>query len=132
MRRIEMIYEAEQEKFFDDVRMNKLADIMKINFEENSGRKIGESEYSSWNVTGDKIKNLIESAKLQNLHVSFEYQFPYTDKRIDCILFGKNSKNNGVIIHIELKQWQKVEALDIEGNFVETYIGGGIRKVPHP
>jgi len=132
MRRIEMIYEAEQEKFFDDVRMNKLADIMKINFEENSGRKIGESEYSSWNVTGDKIKNLIESAKLQNLHVSFEYQVPYTDKRIDCILFGKNSKNNGVIIHIELKQWQKVEALDIEGNFVETYIGGGIRKVPHP
>ena len=128
----EIIYDAPQEKFFQDVRLNKLANIMKTNFEANSGRKVGNSEYSSWIVTGDKIKNLIESAILSNVHVSFEYQVPYTQKRIDCLLFGKNKNDLGTVVHIELKQWQKVEALDCEGNFVETYTGGNIRKVIHP
>lgn len=128
----EIIYDAPQENFFEDVRMNKLADIMKNNFEENSGRKVSESEFNSWVVTGDKIKNLIESSDLSDVYVSFEYQVPYTQQRIDCLLFGKNTENKGFVVHIELKQWQRVEALDIEGNFVETYTGGSTKKVAHP
>jgi len=128
----QVIYDATQDQFFQDVRLNKLADRMKENFEENSGRKVGESEYNSWVVTGDKIKNLLESSELNDVYVSFEYQVPYTQKRIDCLLFGKSISNNGIVVHIEMKQWQKVEALDIEGNFVETYTGGSNRKVAHP
>ena len=127
-----IIYDAPQEKFFMDVRSNKLVDIMKTNFKETSGMHIGESEYHSWGMTGDKIKNLIESSNLSNVYVSFEYQVPYTSKRIDCLLFGKNTNDRGIVVHIELKQWEKVEALDIEGNFVETYIGGSTKTVPHP
>ena len=105
---------------------------MKTNFKETSGMHIGESEYHSWGITGDKIKNLIESSNLSNVYVSFEYQVPYTSKRIDCLLFGKNTDDKGIVVHIEMKQWDKVEALDIEGNFVETYIGGSTKTVPHP
>jgi DUF2075 family protein len=128
----QIIYDAPQEKFFKDVRSNELVDIMKTNFKETSGMHIGESEYHSWGVTGDKIKNLIETSNLSNVYVSFEYQVPYTSKRIDCLLFGKNTNDRGIVVHIELKQWEKVEALDIEGNFVETYIGGSTKTVPHP
>jgi DUF2075 family protein len=127
-----IIYDAPQEKFFIDVRSNKLVDIMKTNFKETSGMHVGESEYSSWSVTGDKIKNLIESSDLSNIYVTFEYQVPYTSKRIDCLLFGKNNNDRGIVVHIELKQWEKVEALDIEGNFVETFIGGSTKTVAHP
>jgi len=127
-----VIYNGTQEQFFQDVRLNELADKMKNNFEENSNRTVGDSEYSSWVVTGDKIKNLIESANLSDVYLSFEYQVPYTQKRIDCLLFGKNPSEKGIVVHIEMKQWQKVEALDVEGNFVETYTGGGNRRVPHP
>ncbi|MBN2101480.1 MAG: DUF2075 domain-containing protein [Candidatus Aenigmarchaeota archaeon] len=128
----EIIYDAPQEQFFQDVRTNRLADIMKNNFEANSGRTVNDSEFNSWIVNGDKIKNLIESSDLSDIHVSFEYQVPYTQKRIDCLLFGKNKEDRGFVVHIELKQWQRVEALDIEGNFVETYTGGNTRKVAHP
>jgi len=128
----QVIYNATQELFFQDVRLNKLADKMKTNFEENSVGKVGNSEYSSWVVTGDKIKNLIESANLKDIYLSFEYQIPYTQKRIDCLLFGKNLNEKGIVVHIELKQWENVEPLDIEGNFVETYTGGGFREVVHP
>jgi len=127
-----IIYDAPQEKFFMDVRSNKLTDIMLYNFKEDTGMYVAESEYYSWGVTGDKIKNLIEASDLSDVYVSFEYQVPYTSKRIDCLLFGKNVNEQGIVVHIELKQWDKVEALDVEGNFVETYVGGNTRKVPHP
>lgn len=132
MIRRQMIYDGTQEQFFKDVRLNRLAYKMNENFRENSGRTVGESEYSSWIVTGEKIKNLIELTGLFGIYLCFEYQLPYTQKRIDCLLFGKNRCKNGIVIHIELKQWQRVEALDVEGNFVETYTGGSNREVPHP
>ncbi|MFH1248948.1 MAG: DUF2075 domain-containing protein [archaeon] len=75
---------------------------------------------------------MIELGCLENVYVSFEYQVPYTQKRIDCLLFGKNKHGKGIVVHIEMKQWKDVEALDCEGNFVETYTGGDKRKVAHP
>lgn len=128
----EIIYDSTEEKFFDDVRLNKFADIMKENFEKNSGYKTNPSEYSSWVVTGEKVKNLVEISNLKNIYLSFEYQVPYSQNRIDCMLFGKNKNKKGTIIHIEIKQWSSVKPLDVEGNFVETYVGGKIREKAHP
>jgi len=127
-----IIYNNSQEDFFQDVLLNKFADSMKENFKISFGRNPGDPEYNSWRDAGEKIKNLIDLGKLRNVYVAFEYQVPYTQKRIDCLLFGKNKNGKGIVIHIELKQWQKVEALDCEGNFVETYTGGNTRKVVHP
>jgi uncharacterized protein len=127
-----IIYDNTQKDFFKDVLINNFADNIQNNFIKFNGRKAGKSEYNSWIDTGKVIKNLIELSGLQNIYVSFEYQIPYTQKRIDCLLFGKNKKGDGVIVHIEMKQWQTVEALPVEGNFVETYVGGNQRKVAHP
>lgn len=127
-----IIYDAPQKQFFKDVLINKFADTMQDNFSKSYGRKVGVAEYNSWTDTGKVIKNLIELGSLENIYVSFEYQVPYTQQRIDCLLFGKNKNGKGTIIHIELKQWQNVEALNVEGNFVETYTGGGTRNVVHP
>lgn len=128
----EILYDAPQKEFFKDVLVNKFADSLQERFVIVFGRKVSEPEYNSWRDTGKVIKNLIESSELQKVYVSFEYQVPHTQKRIDCLLFGKNKQDKGVIIHIEMKQWESVEALPIEGNFVETYIGGDKREVVHP
>lgn len=127
----DILYDSPQNEFIRDVLTNKFADKIQDNFFKLCGWK-NESEYASWIDTGKVIKNLIELSQLQNIYLSFEYQIPYAQKRIDCLLFGKNKQGKGMIIHIELKQWQKVEALPVEGNFVETYTGGDIRKVAHP
>ena len=127
-----VIYDAPQQKFFEDVLKKRLADIMRSNFKELTGRNVGEGEYRAWDRSLGEVKNLIELSGLKGLYISFEYQLPYSQKRIDCFLFGKNKEGKGFIIHIELKQWEKVEPLNIEGNFVETYTGGDVRKVAHP
>jgi len=128
----DIIYDAPKNKFFRDVLLNKFADNLQERFIQLYGRRAGDSEYNSWIDTGKVIKNLIELGNLENIYVSFEYQVPYTQKRIDCLLFGKNKHGKGIVIHIEMKQWQNVEALECEGNFVETYTGGDKRKVVHP
>ena len=127
-----LIYDAPQKDFVRDVLLNKFADTLQENFLKSYGRKAGDSEFNSWVDTGKVIKNLIELGNLENVYVSFEYQVPYTQKRIDCLLFGKNKHGKGIVIHIEMKQWTDVEALECEGNFVETYTGHDKRKVAHP
>lgn len=69
---------------------------------------------------------------MKGTHIALEYQVPYNQSRIDCLLFGKDSSEKDNVCLIELKQWTSVTALEIEGNFVETFTGGGMRVVPHP
>lgn len=127
-----VIYNATQEQFVQDVLTKQIADKMKSNYMELSGRTVSEPEFNSWDKSTGEVKDLLELSGLGDLHVSFEYQLPYNQERIDCFLFGKNRSGDAQVVLIELKQWQKVEATDINGNFVETYVGGGVRRVPHP
>ncbi len=127
-----VIYDAPQERFFHDVLTKRIADIMKDNFKGATGANVGDAEYNSWDRSTGEVKGIVELSGLSGLYVSFEYRIPYNDKRIDCLLFGKNASGKGFVVHIELKQWQKVDATEIEGNFVETYTGGSTRRVPHP
>lgn len=57
---------------------------------------------------------------------------PYSQSRLDCLLFGRGKDNISNVVLIELKQWSSVKSLEEEGNFVETYTGGNERIVPHP
>lgn len=44
--------------------------------------------------------------------------------------YGWNGKGNVVIV--ELKQWEKLTAIDGQDAIVETYTGGANRRVVHP
>ncbi|MEC4048942.1 DUF2075 domain-containing protein [Flavobacterium sp. SUN046] len=127
-----VIYSASQDDFFKDILFNRVADIMKENQSAISNGKVGGSEFTSWTNSPRFIKDVIEISGVKNTHVTFEYQVPYSQKRIDCMLYGVNDLNKGVVIHIELKQWDKVTATNIEGNFVETYTGIANNRVAHP
>ncbi|MCX6707262.1 MAG: hypothetical protein NT001_03930, partial [Candidatus Woesearchaeota archaeon] len=92
-----LIYDAPQKQFVRDVLLNKFADTMQDNFLKSYGKRAGEPEFKSWADTGKVIKNLIELGCLENVYVSFEYQVPYTQKRIDCLLFGKDKDGKGIV-----------------------------------
>jgi len=127
-----VIYGEKQETFFTDVNLNKVADKMKENQRSFINSDVKNNEFRSWENSTRAIKSLIEVADLKDTYVTFEYMVPYSQLRIDCLLYGKNLDNHGVVVHIELKQWDKVVATDIEGNFVETYTGKPKNLVAHP
>ncbi|WP_336685910.1 DUF2075 domain-containing protein [Chryseobacterium bernardetii] len=122
-----LIYSEPQDIFFSDVLLNKVADKMKGSY-----NTVQNSEFRAWENSTKSIKNLIELSGIKDTYITFEYLVPYTQRRIDCLLYGSNKDNKGVVVHIELKQWDSVKATNIEGNFVETYTGKPKNLVAHP
>ena len=78
------------------------------------------------------MRDLIEIAGLMDTMVALEYEAPYNQNRIDCMLLGKGERPGGTVVLIELKQWTDVKALEEDGNFVEAFVGGSEHVVPHP
>ena len=55
-----------------------------------------------------------------------------SSKRIDFILSGRDNNRKDSVIIIELKQWEKLSEVSGQDCIVETFTGGGNRRVPHP
>lgn len=99
-----VLYQEPQATFFHDVMTNLFTDkITKAATYYNLHPS--NSELMSWGNNAPKIKDLLQLSGVTDTYVTFEYLVPYNMKRIDCILYGRNSQNQGNVVHIELKQW---------------------------
>lgn len=127
-----LVYSGSTIQFSHDVLYNRITDIMQETMWATYGIKVQAPELLSFQNSLSRVKDLIEISEIRDNHIVLEYRVPYSQNRIDCLLFGHGQTGNQNIILIELKQWTSVTALDIEGNFVETYTGGAKRVVPHP
>lgn len=127
-----LIYHNTTEQFAYDVKVNQISDIVASNFKNHFGRKPGEGEIASWQNSLPRVRDVIEIADLKDDMIAVEYEVPYNQSRIDCLLFGKDQEANDNIVLIELKQWSSVQSSEEDGNFVETFTGGATRVVPHP
>jgi uncharacterized protein len=132
-----IIYQDTVEQFVLDVRHNRLTNIMAAHFFNRFGRRPGLAEEASWQNSMPRVKDVIEVAELKENFICLEYEVPYNQCRIDCLLFGKGLNEEANVVLIELKQWTKVIPLEEEGNFeekyeVETFTGGGSKIVAHP
>lgn len=127
-----LIYKNNTKQFVEDVRLNAIGDIMRFNFKARWCRDPGASEFASWQNSLSRVRDLIEVAGLEDNMIALEYEVPYNQNRIDCLLFGCGADAAENVLLIELKQWSSVKALPDEGNFVETYTGGAEKVVPHP
>jgi len=127
-----LIYQALSDRFVADVRENTISDIMSENYRARIGKNPGVPEFVSWQNSLSRVRDLLEIGGIHDSFVALEYEVPYNQSRLDCLLFGKGKNNVSNIVLIELKQWSDVKSLPEEGNFVETYTGGRERIVPHP
>ena len=127
-----LIYQDYISQFIKDVRENRITDIMTNSFLLRWGRHPASSEFDSWQNSLSRVRDVIETAALTDNVIALEYEVPYNQSRIDCLLFGKGEDEKDNVVLIELKQWKSVTALEDEGNFVETYTGGSERIVAHP
>lgn len=67
-----------------------------------------------------------------NSGIAIEYNIPQTSKRVDFIVTGFNKEEKPNVIIIELKQWDKLNAVLGKDAMVETYTGNAVREVVHP
>jgi len=127
-----LIYQGTSQEFVTDVRENRIADIMSNSFKLRWGVTVGKSEFTSWQNSLSRVRDLIEIGNLDDNMIALEYEVPYNQNRIDCLIFGKGDDKAENVVLLELKQWSEVTPLEDEGNFVETFTGGRSQVVPHP
>ncbi|MCI0480565.1 MAG: peptidase S24, partial [Candidatus Dadabacteria bacterium] len=125
------LYIGSTRQFIEDTVHNQIADRLKVAFFNYYRYAPSPGEMRSWRLSLTSISQVFQLNDLLDHGVILEYQIPFTSKRLDCLITGKdgNRKDNAVII--ELKQWEKCSPADGE-NEVITYVGGANREVLHP
>ena len=127
------LYEGTVQEFKKDVLNNEIADLIAKNYLEKIKRKINESEYRSWETSLRVLKDSLDVPELFKNKIVIEYRLPYSERRIDVILFGRSSEGKDTVIVVELKQWSNnsIGGCEIEGN-VEVDYGNHKGQQAHP
>ncbi len=128
------IYDNTVPKFLIDVRNENIVGNIAKAFSEHYGKVPGGSELTSWKNSLYEMSQVLDKPAFTDAYVAVEYELPFSERRIDCILFGRDGSSNPNIVVIELKQWEKVRlaSSSIKGNYIETYTGGSEKLAPHP
>ncbi|MGL5617579.1 MAG: DNA/RNA helicase domain-containing protein [Metamycoplasmataceae bacterium] len=127
-----IIYENTKNNFIKDVKFNEISDKIKNNMVKLGIGGGSLAEIRSWVNSMRPIKDTIDTEEIaDDAYVAIEYKIPYSNKRIDFMIFGKDDKDVNNFMIIELKQWTLARDTN-KRDLVETYVGKGNREVLHP
>lgn len=128
-----IVYDGIKTDFMNDVRDNLICNKIYEQYQKYFGRT-NEAQMRAWQNSMQYMRNVLDSSDIpDNAGVAIEYNIPTTSKRIDFIITGAGEDSKKNVVIIELKQWSDCEAVEAEnGVVVETYVGHGIHRTPHP
>jgi DUF2075 family protein len=127
-----IVYQENKETFMRQVRESQIEYIIHDNFKRNLGRDTNKNEVDSWKNSMQYMRNVLDDSDIPNdAKISIECQVPNTSKRIDFIITGQTETHQDCAIIVELKQWSKATATNLDG-VVKTFVGGADREVSHP
>ena len=128
-----IVYSGTKSDFMNSVENDTIAKEVQYTIWEKMGRATPQNEFRSWdNSLQHMYKVLNDEGIPKNAGIAIEYNIPQTSKRIDFIISGYNEKEEGNAVIIELKQWDKIEAVNSADALVKTYLGGANRFHVHP
>lgn len=128
-----IVYEATKECFVKDVIENTIANRIETLYKLRIGNNVNPKEKEAWKNSMMYMNNVLNDISIpNNTGVAIEFKIPYTSKRVDFIITGKNDEGKYVAIIVELKQWSKVEIVSEKDGIVRTFVGGDNREVAHP
>ena len=83
------LYEGTVQQFKEDVINNRIADLLKIKFEEYYKRSTNPREFRAWDISLGKLKEVLDTAQLLENKIIIEHELPFSEKRIDVVLFKR-------------------------------------------
>lgn len=128
-----IVYDGTKSNFLRSVELDTIAYEIEENIYHKMNRHTAKNEFRAWENSLEYMYKVLNDEDIpSDTGVAIEYNIPQTSKRVDFLLsgFDKNNKENVVII--ELKQWDKLNAVEGQDALVETYTGNAMRKVVHP
>ena len=132
-----LVYKATKSEFIADVTNDVIVDRITEAFEQRLHRA-NTGEVRSWNNSMQYMYKVLNTAEIpDDCGVAIEFGVPYTNSRIDFLLTGRgtgaaSAPDTDAAVIVELKQWDKLEAVSGQDGIVRTYVGGANRNVSHP
>lgn len=128
-----LVYDGTKTEFLRSVEQDTIAIEIEQNIYEKMNRRTARNEFRAWeNSLEYMYKVLNDNGIPEDSGIAIEYNIPQTSKRVDFLISGYDKDEKGNVVIVELKQWDKLEAIEGKDALVETYIGNAVRQVVHP
>lgn len=128
-----IVYDGIKSDFLNSVVNDTIAVQIEENIYKKMKRHTAQNEFRSWENSLEYMYKVLSDDEIPgDTGIAIEYNIPQTSKRVDFIVSGYNKEENPNVVIIELKQWDKLNAVDRQDALVETYTGNALRKVVHP
>ena len=125
------LYAGPSEDFIDKAVQKQIAERLGDAFYDYFRFRASASEFNSWQNSLVALAQQFRYSNVRDHGVVLEMQLPSSSARLDCLVFGHSPSGKESAVLIELKQWSEVAPSEWD-DCVESFVGGGIRKVLHP
>jgi DUF2075 family protein len=127
-----LIYESTKEKFLESVFNDTIVDKIYDSYLQKIGHT-KKSEIHSWNNSMQFMYKVLDTNDIpNNCGIAIEFKIPFTNKRVDFLISGKNKDDLSSVIIVELKQWDTVQKVDGKDGIIKTFLGKGLNDTTHP
>lgn len=128
-----IVYDGLKTDFLDSCESDSIAIQIEQNLLSKLGKHTPKAEFRAFeNSLNYMYKVLNDRAIPQDAGIAIEFNIPQTSKRVDFMISGYDSQGKPGMVIVELKQWESLDQVEGTDALVETYLGGGIRRVVHP
>ncbi|EOR93496.1 ATP/GTP binding protein [Arcticibacter svalbardensis MN12-7] len=127
-----IVYKKSKGEFLGDIDNLIIEDIVREGVLTKLRRKVGDSEYRSWQNSLQYMATILRSGSIPNdAGIAIEYNIPSTGNRIDFIVSGQDDIGTEHAILIELKQWDTIQMTNKDA-IVRTRFKQGMSEELHP
>lgn len=128
-----LVYDGTKNDFLRSVEQDTIAYEIEQNIYTKMNRHTARNEFRAWENSLEYMYKVLNDNEIpEDSGIAIEYNIPQTSKRIDFLISGYDKDEQGNVIIIELKQWDKLESIEGKDALVETYTGNAVREVVHP
>ena len=125
------LFAGSSETFIDEAVQKKIAERLGDAFYDYYRFRASASEFTSWRNSLAALAHQLRYSGVLDHGVVLEMQLPLSSSRLDAFVFGRTPSGTDAAVLLELKQWSEVAPSEFD-ECVETYVGGGVRRVLHP
>lgn len=128
-----LVYEGIKTDFLRSVEADTIAYEIEESIYNKMNRNTAKNEFRSWENSLEYMYKVLNDKEIpNNAGIAIEYNIPQTSKRVDFLISGYDKASKGNVVIVELKQWDKINAIEGKDALVETYTGNSTRQVVHP
>lgn len=128
-----IVYDGIKTDFLKSVEDDTIAVEIEENIYQKMRRRTAANEFRSWENSLEYMYKVLNDNEIPaDAGIAIEYNIPQTSKRVDFLISGYDKQENGNVVIIELKQWDRLESVEGMDALVKTYTGNSLRNVVHP